>query len=70
MYREKTKQKVLDFIKAKKKTYIKDIIRLGTDQNKIDQKSLASILEDLETEGKIERFKIANINFVEFVDEI
>ena len=64
MYEEETKQKVLDFIKKKKRTYYKELRKLGTDKNKFDSYAFKEILEDLEKEGKIQVEMMGNMKII------
>ncbi|OGS40581.1 MAG: hypothetical protein A3K77_07520 [Euryarchaeota archaeon RBG_13_31_8] len=70
MYAKETKKKVLNFIREKKKTYLSELIRLGTEQNKISQQSLNEILADLEKEDKIKILKIAGVKLIEYKNNL
>lgn len=59
-YDEKTKQRIVDFLKQNKQAIQSEIVRLGSEKRVINWQTLKIILEDLQSEGKISRTCIGN----------
>jgi hypothetical protein len=66
---KETYNKVWKFIKEKKHTYFREVIKLGTDQNRIDQNSLNEIITKLLDEKKIQYIKVGNMMMIEVIEK-
>jgi hypothetical protein len=65
MVDKETYNKVWKFIKERKRTYLREVIKLGTTENKINQNSLNQIIQELLDKQKIQIIKVGNMMMIE-----
>lgn len=69
-YEEKTKERVVAFLKARKEALTEEIVRLGSNRRIVNWESLMLILEDLRREGKVRSTRLGKHTVVyEWVGE-